>query len=155
MISDKTTMEIKPKNTPDHKNILIRFFFSFNVFVYSFFVFSTLIYPLMLENNLRIEAGCYDDLDQTELEPAFAERSGYSFDFYQLNPSQKQTAGFTPANVDFSAVHKYALICYNNYVRHQLSSFNHAFTPQPQLISILQKSNVWHQSFDEDPSLFS
>ncbi|MFC1975780.1 hypothetical protein ACFLXQ_05235 [Chloroflexota bacterium] len=143
------------ENTPNHKNVFIRLFFSFNVFVYSFFIFSTLIFPLMLENNRSVDTGCYYDLDQTELELAFTERSEYIFSFYQLNSSQKQTAGFTPANVHFSAVHKTSLIFYNNFVRHQLKLFNRTFTPQPQLVSILQKNNIWHQSSDEDPSLFS
>lgn len=143
------------RDTPKHKNIFIRVFFILNLFVYSFFIFSTLVYPAIIENNLWVYTGCYYDLDQTEIEPAFSERSNNKFGFYNLNSSPKQTAGFTPVNVDFSAVHKYSLIHYNNYVRHQLKLFDRTFTPRQQLVSILQKNNIWHQSSDEDSPLFS
>jgi hypothetical protein len=134
----------------ENKNTFIKSFFLLNAFIYSFFIFNVVVYPAEIETNLRVDSGCCYDLNQAEIDLVFSEKPGHNSTTYQFNSSAKQIADSALAKVDFLALNKNALIHYNNYVLHQLKLFKRPITPQPQLLSILQKSNIWHQSSDED-----
>ena len=131
------------KNTKKYKNFFIKLFF----------ILYTFVYPVKIESNLDTPPDYRDYPDQPEIEPVVTEAAEYNLTVYQLNTSPKQITDFALAKVDISAINKYSLIHYNNYVLHQLKLFKHPITPHQQLLSILQKSNIWHQSSAEDSPL--
>ncbi len=132
------------QNSTKYKN----FFFKF------FFILNALIYLVKIEGDLSVPADyCYNPI-QIRIEQVVSERPEYNLRLSQFDTSQKQIADFTLANIDFSFINKYSLIQFNNYVFHELKSYQHPFSPNHQLTSILQKHNIWHQSSDESDPLF-
>ena len=124
------------KNTIKYKNFFTAIIFILNIFVNL----------VKLENSLYIPTDYSHYSNQSEIELVVSERPEYNLSFDKLKFSPKQLTDFIFAHIDFSAIHKYWLIHYQNYVLVQLKSFSRTFIPN---FSYLQKWNVWHQSSDD------
>lgn len=109
-----------------------------------FFILNTCINLVKFENNLYSPSDYSHYSNQTEIELVVSERPEYNLSFDKLNPSPNQVTNFTFAHFDFSSIHKYWLIHYQNYVLVQLKSFNRSFIPNQQFVSIIQ--NMGHHS---------
>ena len=55
---------------------------------------------------------------------------------------------------DFPLDYKLSLNSYNQYVLHQLKLLKCSFIPHEQVVPVLQKKSIWHQSTDDAPPLF-
>ena len=115
-----------------------------NFFTATFFILNVFVNLVKFENNLYIPTDYTHYSNRTKTELVVSGRTEYNLCLEKLNPSQKQVADFTFAHIDFSSIHKYWLIHFQNYVLIQLRSFNYIFIPQKQFVSILQ--NIWHHS---------
>ena len=122
-----------------HVNHFIGFIFILNVFVNL----------VKFENNLYASTNFIHYSNQSEIELIVSERSEYNLSFLKLNAFLRQAKDCTFAQIDFSAIHKYWLIYFQNYLLVQFNSFNRAIIPNQQFASILQ--NLWyHSSFGLD-----
>jgi hypothetical protein len=117
---------------------------NFNFFITAFFILNIFINLVKYENNLYTNTTYHHYRNQTEIELVVSERPGYNLSFFKLNDALKPAADFIFAHIDFSSIHKYRLIQYQNYVLVQLTSFNHIFILNQQFASILQ--NLWYHS---------
>lgn len=115
-----------------------------NLFTITVFILNTFANLAKFENNLYIPTDYSHYSNQTEIELVVSERPEYNLSFDKLNPSPNQVTNFTFAHFDFSSIHKYWLIHYQNYVLVQLKSFNRSFIPNQQFVSIIQ--NMGHHS---------
>ncbi len=116
----------------------------FGCFIGIFFILNIFINIVKYENNLYANTTYHHYRNQTEVELVVSERPGYNLSFFKLNDALKPAADFIFAHIDFSSIHKYRLIQYQNYVLVQLISFNHIFILNQQFASILQ--NLWYHS---------
>ena len=108
------------------------------------FILNTCAHLVKFENNLHVPTDYTHYSNQTEIELVVSERTEYNLCLDKLNPTPKQVADFSFDVIDFSAIHKYWLIHFQNFVRIQLKYFNCNFIPKKQIVSILQ--NMWHHS---------
>ena len=117
---------------------------NFNFFITTIFILNVFVNLVKFENNLYTSTDYTHYSNQTEIELVVTERTEYNLSYDKLNPSQKQITDFTFAHIDFSFIHKYCLIHYQNFVIVQLKTFDPSSIPNQQFISILQ--NMWHHS---------
>jgi len=115
-----------------------------NFFTATFFILIIFVNLVKFENNLYIPNDYTLYSNQSQIELVVSESSEYNLSFDKLNLSPKQITDFDIIHIDFSSIHKYWLIHFQNYILVQLKSFNRTLIPQKQLISILQ--NMWHHS---------
>lgn len=115
-----------------------------NIFTATFFILNIFVNLVKFENNLYIPKDYTQYSNQTEIELVVSEGTESKLSFDKLNPAPKQLTDFTFDHIDFSSIHRYWLIQYQNFVLIQLKSFNRIFIPKKQFISILQ--NMWHHS---------
>ena len=115
-----------------------------NFFTAAFFILNVFVNLVKFENNLNIPNDYTHYSNQTKTELVVSGRTEYNLSLEKLSSSQKQVTDFTFAHIDFSSIHKYWLIQYQNFVLIQLKSFNCTFIPNQQFFSILQ--NMWHHS---------
>jgi len=115
-----------------------------NFFTATFFIFNIFVNLVKFENNLYSPTNYIHSSNQTEIELVVSERTEYNLSLNKLNPPPKRVTDFTFTHIDFSSIHKYWLIQYQNLVFIQLKSFNCTFIPNKQFVSILQ--NIWHHS---------
>jgi len=115
-----------------------------NFFTATFFIFNIFVNLVKFENNLYSPTNYIHYSNQTEIELVVSERTEYNLSLNKLNPPPKRVTDFTFTHIDFSSIHKYWLIQYQNLVFIQLKSFNCTFIPNKQFVSILQ--NIWHHS---------
>ena len=124
---------------------------NFNFFITAFFILNVFVNLIKFENNLNIPNDYTHYSNQTKTELVVSRGTEYNLSFEKLNPSPKQAMDFAFAHIDFSSIHKFWLIHYQNFVLIQLKSFNCTFIPQKQFVSILQ--NMWHHSSFESGKL--
>jgi hypothetical protein len=122
------------KNTTKYTNYLLTFIFAV----------TTSVHLVKFENNLYIPEDYAHYSNRTEIELVVSERSNYNLSLNKLNTAPKQVTDFTFAHIDFSSIHKYWLIQYQNYIVVLLKSFSRTFIPNKQFVSILK--NMWHHS---------
>ena len=121
-----------------------------DVFFKIIFILNALIYIIKFENSLCTPTYDCNSPNQTRIELIVTGRPDYNLSFCKCNTSPKQATHFTLTTTDLSSINKYSLIHFNNCILHQLKSLKYTFSPFYQLISILQKNNIWHQSSDDD-----
>jgi len=115
-----------------------------NFFTVTFFILTTFVNLIRFENNRYLPTDYTQHSNQTEIELVVSERTEYNLSLNKLNPPLKRVINFTYTHIDFSSIHKYWLIHYQNFVLIQLKSFNCTFIPKKQFVSILK--NMWHHS---------
>jgi hypothetical protein len=126
------------------KNKKLKYIGRFVGFVFLFDVFINLV---KYENNLYATTTYHHYRNQTEVELILSDRPEDNLNFVRLNIFPKQVRDFTFAHIDFSSIHKYWLIHYQNCLLVQLKSLNRTFILNQQLTSNLQ--NLWyHSSFE-------
>ena len=113
-------------------------------FIEIFFILNVFINLVKYENSFNATTTYRHCRNQTEIELVFSDRPEYNLNFVRLNIFPKQVTDFTFAHVDFSSIHKYWLIHYQNCLLVQLKSFNRTFILNLQLDSIIQ--NMWYHS---------
>jgi hypothetical protein len=133
---------MKPKESTD-KN--------FNFFIIAVFILNVFVNLVKFENNLYASAVYIHYSNQSEIELVVSERAEYNLSIDKLNFSPKQATDFIFAQIDFSAIHKYWLIHFQNYILVQFKSFNRISIPNQELASIIQ--NLWYHSSFELPNL--
>lgn len=123
------------------------------VFIRFFFILTALVYLVKAESSLYAPIQlCYYSYP-TEIELVVSSEPEYGLSFQETGAHPQQITVSTHAQIDFSAIYKSALFIYDRYVLQQLKSFNQTFTLRHRLTSVLQKSNIWHRSSDEDSLL--
>lgn len=115
-----------------------------NFFITAFFILNVFINLVKYENNLYATTTYHHYRNQTEVELIVSDRPEYNLNFVRLNIFPKQVTDFTFAHIDFSSIHKYWLIYYQNSLLVQLKSFNRTFILNQQFASTLQ--NMWYHS---------
>ena len=126
------------------------------LFIRFFFILSTFINVVIAEGPWSVPAPTdhYFHCDQTKIELVVSIIPKDQLNFCDLEPSPKQKKDSTPTSYDFSLIHKFELFYYDCYVLGQLKTLKRSFTISRQLISILQKHHIWHQSSEEDLLVF-
>ncbi len=120
------------------KILVVKFFLILTGFVY----LSTLSGP----------TDFYYNPIQTQIELVVSIETGDGLGLSEIDAPAKPISDFS--QVDFFSINKFALFHYNNYILHQLRFSKKTFTSNHQLTSILQKNNIWHQSFEDPPAFF-
>ncbi len=112
-----------------------------------FFILNIFVNLVKFENNLYISTDSSRYSNRSEIELVVSERTEYNLSFFKLRSFPKQANDCIFAQIDFSTIHKYWLIHFQNYILIQLKSFNRSFIPNQQLASNLH--NLWyHSSFE-------
>lgn len=120
-----------------------------DIFFKIIFILNALIYIIKFENSLCTPTYDCNSPNQTRIELIFTGQSNHPKSFYKLSIPLKTTP-FTPLIADLSSINKHSLNHYNNCIRYQIKYYKSHFDFNHQIISILQKNNIWHQSSDED-----
>ena len=115
-------------------------------FIGFFFILNIFINLVKYENSFNAATTYRHCRSQTEIELVVSERPEYNLSLVRLNPAPKLATDFIFAHIDFSSIHKYWLIHYQNCLLVQLKSFNRTFILNQQFDSIIQ--NMWYHSSD-------
>jgi hypothetical protein len=121
-----------------------------NSIIINLFFILTGFYLVRAQSSFYVPTDHCCDPIQTKIELVVSIGPENEISFFELDTPPKQIPDFTHTHNGLLTTYKFALYDYNNYVQHQLNSFERIFDPSHQLISILQKHNIWHQSSDED-----
>lgn len=125
-----------------------------NFIILEFFFIFTGFFLSRAENSFYVYTECCDNPVQTRTELIVSVEPEYDSLFSESDNSEKQTPDFSHSHIGFSTLYKGTLNHYHNYVLHQLNSYKCSFALNHQLIVILQKHNIWHQSSEDPPVLF-
>jgi hypothetical protein len=116
----------------------------FGCFIGIFVILNVFINLVKYENSFNAATTYRHCRSQTEIELVVSDRPEYNLNIVRLNIFPKQATDFTFAHIDFSSIHKYWLIHYQNSLLVQLKSFNRTFILNQQFDSLIQ--NMWYHS---------
>ena len=125
-----------------------------SLFARFFCILITLIFLVKAESTIYAPIEFCYYCPPTEIELVVTPEIDYDLALFKVDVPQKQYADFA-VHINFESIYTITAIYYDSYVRHLLKSFKRAFSSNLELISILQRYNVWHQSSDEEHFLVS
>lgn len=119
-----------------------------STFIKLLFLLSAFIYFIKSESN---QYYIYDYGDyQSQIGIELVNSKDINFKFVNILFPQLFNSYESTPSIDFSTLYKYWSNHFSNYIFHQLKLVNQKSAPNQQVVQILQKSNNWHQSPDED-----
>ena len=124
-----------------------------NSFIIKLFFILIGVYLIQVRSPFEIPTDYCNDPIQTNIELVVSNEPENESGIFELNTAPKQLLEVTHNYFDFVTIYKLSLFHYRTYILNQLKSLEHISTPNFQLIFILQKNNIWHQSSDKDPVL--
>lgn len=127
------------------KNLLIQFIF----------VVSAFIHLIKLDSELCTSPAYHSPKNQTQVEHVLPEKDSYPIEFRLVGPIKEHPGSLPFHQLHHSIIYKILLIDYNHRQINQIRYLNQTPSNQFYLIVILQKSNIWHQSSNEDPPFLS
>ncbi len=118
-----------------------------------FFILTTFLCMIRYEASLYSPTDSFHPGYQTEVELVVSKREPFQSQFKIADAFTQVFAGFTTPPADLSSIYKYSMLRYRHFVSQRLKVYQSAFSPQHNLLSIIQKNNTWHQSPDDELNL--
>ena len=119
-----------------------------STFIRLLFLLSAFIYFVKSESN---QYYIYDYGDyQSQIGIELVNSKDINFKFLNILFPQLFNSYESTPSIDFSTLYNYWSNHFGSYIFHQIKLVNQKSAPNQQVVLILQKSNTWHQSPDED-----
>jgi hypothetical protein len=115
-------------------------------FIRCLFILNVFVCLAKLESGLDVTAGHSTVTVQSAIELIVSSSPSYDITFYGAPSSPTPSSEFSGSGAALSSINKYTLIDYNAFALRVLNSSNIARNYSLQLVLIVQKCSVWHQS---------
>lgn len=126
-----------------------------NYFLKIFFLIQFLIVIIKIEATAFSPIYYYEHPTQAQVELVIPDGQPATHSIYNFISSTNKINDLPFSVIDYSALHKYALYYYDNYLITHYRSIKNNFIPHIKSFSVLQRKNPCYQSNDEVPLYLS
>jgi hypothetical protein len=122
-------------------------------FISCLFVLNVFVCLARLDSGLCVAADHSPAITKSVIELVVPENPSYSFTIYSTPSSPSHFPEFSGDGAVLSSINNYSHSDYDTFVLHLLKTSGIFSSSSLQVVSILQKCSIWHQSSSDLPPL--